>query len=91
MTKATNALRMVVGEVFTNRQAMHDSPTGIALDVLGADHWWSNERMVSSEGRAFAAAFYWRPLRMVVRCFWLVYRFGRWRGVIPAASNEPWN
>lgn len=87
MTKATNALRLVVGEVFTNPQAMHSSAPGIALNILSN----GNERMTAMEGKAFAAAFYWWPLRAVVHLLWLVYRIGRMTGKLPSASDEPWN
>lgn len=92
MTKATNALRLVIGEIFTNPQAMYNSSADVAFDTFCLappleDGW----KMTSIENRAYTAAFYYKPLRAVVRLFWLVYRFGRWSGALPSASDEPWN
>lgn len=89
-TKATNALKLLVGEVFTNQAAMHSTPPLVAIDALSHSALYADE-LTKAEGKAFAKAFLYKPLRLVVRLFWLVYRFGRATNAIPAASDEPWN
>lgn len=84
-TVASDALLRRVGIVFTDRRAIDATSADV---VVAADR--VGDVATAMEHKAFEAAFRWKPLRFVVRLFFVVYDIGRWLRIIPSASEEPW-